>query len=335
MNKWLALSIDRRIEILNQSSVRSGMRAHAIEKDWWVTLSLKAIFSGLWSSHLVFKGGTSLTKSWKLIDRFSEDIDLAINKTFLGFEGEANKSKVERLRRNASNFISHDFRDGLEKAIIAEGILEEQFKLSVKFGNDSIRDPQVLELTYSSVLEPDPNPYLKEKVIIEVGARSLMEPSSQRETNSIISESFPDSTFAEASFMIQCVDPKRTFLEKIFLLHEIFVLEGDTKAHERMSRHLYDVEKMMDTHHATEALLDKRLYEEIIEHREAFNKVTGVNYELHQPGTIDFIPPDSVIKTWESDYRDLQSNMIYGDSLSFDKLMERLKRLRDRFRVIN
>jgi len=88
---------------------------------------------------------------------------LWIPRSFLGFEGEANKSKVERLRRNASKFISHDFRDGLEKGILAEGISEEVFKLSVKFGNDSIRDPQVLELAYSSVLEPDPNPYLKKK----------------------------------------------------------------------------------------------------------------------------------------------------------------------------
>jgi Nucleotidyl transferase AbiEii toxin, Type IV TA system len=205
MNKWLELPKERRAQILNQVSVASGILPHAIEKDWWVTITLTAIFSTTWKGSLVFKGGTSLTKSWKLIERFSEDIDLAIDKTLLGFEGEANKSKVEKLRRAASNFVTHEFKDALINSLLAQGIPEDQFTLSAQFSDDSIRDPQILELSYVSVLESNPNPYLKDKVIIELGARSLMEPSSQRALTNIISETLPDTSFAEPAFMIQCV----------------------------------------------------------------------------------------------------------------------------------
>ncbi|MGB3075636.1 MAG: nucleotidyl transferase AbiEii/AbiGii toxin family protein, partial [Chitinophagales bacterium] len=86
--EWLKLTGERRIEILKKVSERSGLPPIAIEKDWWVTFALKASFEISCSPHLVFKGGTSLSKAWNLIERFSEDIDLAIDRNFLGFEGE-------------------------------------------------------------------------------------------------------------------------------------------------------------------------------------------------------------------------------------------------------
>ncbi|MBD0332778.1 MAG: nucleotidyl transferase AbiEii/AbiGii toxin family protein, partial [Chitinophagaceae bacterium] len=310
----------------------TGIRPHAIEKDWWVTVLLKAIFDTLWALHLVFKGGTSLTKSWKLIQRFSEGIDLAIDKEFLGFKGPPNKSKIERLRRNASKFVSGEFKEGLEKALLDLGVPADQFHINALFAEDSIRDPQVLELQYVSVLEPDPNPYLKEKVLIEVGARSLLEPSSAREITSILSEVFPDASFSTPPFLVQTVDPKRTFLEKAFLLHELFYKSESTKQHDRMSRHLYDLECLMHTEHATAALEDEELYNAIIQHREAFNKVTGVDYGSHYPASINFLPSQEQLSEWESDYKAMQENMIYGKSLAFADLIANLKTLMQRFR---
>lgn len=330
---WFDLSKQRRVQVLTQASYQTGIRSHAIEKDLWVTLVLKAIFKTPWAAQLVFKGGTSLTKSWKLIERFSEDIDLAIDKEFLGFSGDPNKSKIERLRRTASKFISNEFKAGLEDALIGIGVPKDQFQIDAIFAFDSIRDPQVLELKYVSVLEPNTNPYLKEKVLIEVGARSLKEPFSPRSNTSIISEVFPNASFTDALFEVPTVEPKRTFLEKAFLLHELFQKGESARQHDRMSRHLYDIECLMHTEHATEALKDKELYSEIIKHRQIFNTVSGINYDTHQPATINFLPQQQ-LSEWEADYKAMQENMIYGKSKDFNYLMENLRLLLERFRAV-
>lgn len=332
---WISLPKPRRIQILSQVNNQTGIRAHAIEKDWWITVALKAVFSTPWAEHLVFKGGTSLTKSWNLIERFSEDIDLAIDKEFLGFTGQPNRSKIERLRRNASRFISTEFKEGIEQSLLTLGIPKDQFQIHAQYAADSIRDPQVLELQYVSVLEPDSNPYLKDKVLIEVGARSLREPSNPRQISSIIATAFPETSFSDSSFSVQTVDPKRTFLEKAFLLHELFLKGEGTRHHDRMSRHLYDLECLMQTPHADEALNDKELYNGIIEHRKAFNLVTSIDYNLHQPATINFIPPIEGRNEWENDYKAMQENMIYGKSPEFRDLMASLETLINRFREIS
>lgn len=332
MIQWLNLSIERRIQILQQTAARTGIRVHAIEKDWWITLTLKAIFDTPWASHLVFKGGTSLTKSWNIIERFSEDIDLAIDKEFLGFEGEPNKSKIERLRRKASSFVSREFKEGLTKSLLQLGLKAEQFKLLAKYAEDSIRDPQVLELQYQSILEPDPNPYLKDIILIEIGARSLREPSTARQVYSIISNTFPDASFASTPFDVQTVEPKRTFLEKAFLLHELILKADKGGVYDRMSRHLYDLERLMDTEHAKQAIQDQPFYKSIVTHRQQFNKVTGIDYTMHSPGFINFIPEEKDHPVWEADYKVMQQNMIWGKSLAFKEVIERLGQLLSQFR---
>ena len=99
---WTDLPKDRQVELLHLLENNTGLNAKSIEKDWWVTLALKALFSGSYAAHLVFKGGTSLSKCWKLIDRFSEDIDLAIDRKFLGFAGELTKKEIGKKLRKAS-----------------------------------------------------------------------------------------------------------------------------------------------------------------------------------------------------------------------------------------
>lgn len=334
MIQWLSLPQERRVQILTQASHQRALRADAIEKDWWVTLILKAVFETKWAPYLVFKGGTSLTKSWQLIERFSEDIDLAVDKELLGFAGTPNRSQLEQLRRKSSAFICGEFKEGLFNTLLALGVEPGQFELRAAFAEDSIRDPQVLELTYVSVLEPDPNPYLREKVLIEVGARSLREPSRPRPVTSMISEVFPTASFAAPPFPVQTVDPRRTFLEKVFLLHEVFYKGDVGKGGDRLSRHLYDLERLMDSEHAEAALQDRELYQGVVEHREIFNKVTGIDYTSHGPETVCFIPPEALRSRWEADYKAMQQHMIYGESLPFGELIKRLEGLQQRFRSI-
>lgn len=134
--------------------------------------------------------------------------------------------------------------------------------------------------------------------------------------------------------MLPVVLPKRTFLEKAFLLHEEFQKPTNKIRSERLSRHLYDLEKLMDTEHGKDAIKDKDLYQSIIKHREMFNKVSGIDYANHNHDKINFIPPVGVHAEWEKDYKSMQENMIYGEPLEYNKLIERLNILKSRFHIM-
>jgi hypothetical protein len=176
MKNFLKLPIQTRKDVINQVSALSGLPAYAVEKDWWVTLSLKAIFALPVSEHIVFKGGTSLSKGWNLIERFSEDIDLAIDPKFFGFEEDLSKQQVHKLREKACAFIQSDFLTVLDNKLKEMGITGYTLVAPVNPPSDS--DPLILELNYKSVTEN--SSYLPSRVLIEIGARSLMEPSEKR-----------------------------------------------------------------------------------------------------------------------------------------------------------
>ena len=328
---WLTLSKERRIEILNQATELTGLPSVAIEKDWWVTLALNASFSLHYSKNIVFKGGTSLSKGWNLIERFSEDIDLAIDRKFFGFEGDISKTQIKNLRKQSCEFISTTFLADLTK-ILTEWKAISECKLIAQPVKDSDKDPQVIEIHYNSAI--DSSEYLPQRVLIEVSSRSLMEPIEAREINSILNDNFPQQSFATVPFAISTVLPQRTFLEKVFLLHEEFSQDTDKIRIERLSRHLYDLEKLMDTEHGIEALGNTELYNNIVAHREKFNPLRGLDYDNHIPSKISIIPPDKIIKDYERDYEVMTNFMIYGDPLKFDQLMKRILELQSRINGI-
>jgi hypothetical protein len=332
MINWLKLTAEERNDILGLVSKRTGLPAYAIEKDWWVTLALYAIFRTEWKDNIVFKGGTSLSKSWGLIERFSEDIDLVIDRSVLGFGEELSKTKVKELRKASCAFTSGIFRDTLENELLAIGVPKDLFKLKVANTTESDRDPQILELYYISSLEK--GIYLKEAVLIEIGARSLREPSEQRIVNSIVSETLGDTKTSGEPFSILTVTPVRTFLEKIFLLHEEFSKPAEKVRIDRMSRHLYDIDRIIDTEYGEQAIKDADLYDSIVDHRSKFNVIRGIDYSNHGQNKINFVPPAEVMDEWEADYKAMQKDMIYGESKPFKKIIERLTSLQERFREI-
>lgn len=328
MKNFIKLSKKDKINIFNQTSERSGLPSSAVEKDWWVTLSLNIIFSLPYSNHIIFKGGTSLSKAWNLIERFSEDIDLVIDRKHLGFEGKLSKTQVKKLRKASCTFIGREFYEDINNKLIELKV--QDYELVVQETKDSDTDPLIIELRYESLTEK--SDYLKPRVLIEVGARSLMEPIDNKAIVSIVSKEFNELPFAEEEITIPVVAPKRTFLEKIFLLHEEFQKNTEFIRVKRMSRHLYDLEKLIDTIHGAEALKDSKLYNKIVEHRKKFNAIRGIDYANHTPKSINIIPPRETIKNWEKDYKTMQESMFYGDTLSFDKLMERINELNSRIK---
>ncbi|NQX82589.1 MAG: nucleotidyl transferase AbiEii/AbiGii toxin family protein [Flavobacteriaceae bacterium] len=326
MKAFIQLSKKDKLNVFNQVSERSGLPSSAVEKDWWVTLSLNIIFSLPYANQIVFKGGTSLSKAWNLIERFSEDIDLVIDRKHLDFEGELSKTQVKKLRKASYSFIGTEFYNDINNELLKFGVTD--YDLIVQKTENTDTDPLIIELRYKSLTEE--SDYLKPRVLIEVGARSLMEPVDNKSIISMVSSEFSQLPFAEKEITIHVVSPKRTFLEKIFLLHEEFQKETKFIRVERMSRHLYDLEKLMDTTHGVEALKDTALYNTIVEHRKNFNAIRGIDYANHMPKSINIVPPYETIKDWEKDYKTMQESMFYGSTISFKKLIERITELTTR-----
>ena len=330
VNKWLTLSIEQQKRYIETVGTENSLSVEIIEKDWWVTMVLKVIFSTPFASHLSFKGGTSLSKCWHLIERFSEDLDIAINREFLGFPGKLSKTQIsDKLRRASCSFVRGTMKEEIEKHLLKLGINKSLFDVVVNITTITTTDPEIIEVYYQSLF---PNTgYIRDKVIIEVGGRSMNEPLESAEINSIISSTFPNADFAEQPFKIKAVSPKRTFLEKACLLHEEFSKSATDIRCDRMSRHIYDLEKIMDTKIAEKAINDIELYKSVIEHRKKFIGLKDFDYSTLFPQTISFIPPAEVLSKWKEDYESMQASMIYGNSLSFDKLIERITELNKLF----
>lgn len=318
--EWFNLSEATRKNIIEQTSQKIGLRPFAVEKDWWVVNTLNLIFSLSCAEHLVFKGGTSLSKAWNIIERFSEDIDLAISREFLGFENELTKSQVKKLREKSCKFISEDFFYELKKLFEYNGFQNVKLDLIERNANDT--DPIKIEIAYTSLLEA--NPYLPSRVLIEIGSRSLMEPKTVRSFNSFVSVQFKDQSFASPYLSIPVVNPERTLLEKIFLLHEEFQNQPEKIKVERMSRHHYDITKLMESQFGAIALSDSDLFNSIVKHRKHINFLNYVDYSKHVRGKLNIIPPEWLLPDWEKDYNQMKEEMIYGDAPTFDGLMKEI-----------
>ena len=331
--KFINLSIEEQQDIIRRVQAENGMDLQIIEKDWWVTAVLRALFSLPYAEHISFKGGTNLSKCWGLIQRMSEDIDIAIDREFLGFSGQLSKTQIsDKLRRAACSFVREKLQYELAEQMIKDGISKENFKVLVNITPISTTDPEIIEIEYSPVFNN--NPYIRSKVIIEVSGRSMSEPVVNVNLHSYIDDVYKNASFAEPDVEVRAVVPQRTFLEKLFLLHEEYHKPIENVRMARMSRHLYDICQITNTPIAEEALNDKDLYLSVMEHRRVFIGLRGFDYSTLLPQTLSIVPPSDIQDLWRQDYRDMQESMIYGKSSSFDQLIEKLKVLNARINSI-
>jgi predicted nucleotidyltransferase component of viral defense system len=328
---WKDIKLSDKLSIFKEVADSLGLPATAVEKDWWVTQTLQLIFTTEIAPHTVFKGGTSLSKAWGLIDRFSEDIDLALDRKFLGFGDEMNPSQVKKLREHSFTYISKKIYPILQTTFQDAGFSEVSLQLRETTSND--QDPLIIEVNYPGITGT--SVYIQPRVLIEIGSRSLIEPFTEKEFGSLVGEHFKGRVFADGNISIPTVNPERTFLEKIFLLHEEFQKPAEKIKVDRLSRHLYDIEKMMDTQFAEKALSDKHLYQQIVEHRRTITPLRGIDYALHSPDKINPLPPGNLMDAWRKDYEQMQQSMIYRESLPFDKLLQRITLLKDRINQLS
>lgn len=324
---FYSLDKNEKIAIFTEIAAVKGMKPFTVEKDWWVSRTLEIIFSMPIAEHLVFKGGTSLSKAWKLINRFSEDIDLAIDKSFFeGYNGDISKTQIGKLRKLAGNYTTGTFFKDLKQIFKSKGYSELNFHIIE--AKDSDQDPRILEIYYPNVIVSDTE-YILPRVQIEVSCRSLKEPFSFQSFGALVDEYYSNQDFAQPLFKVATVNAERTFLEKLFLLHEEFHRPAEKIRVDRLSRHLYDVYHLTKAGIALKAINNKDLYETIVAHRYKFSRVGGVDYNLHNPNTLNPIPPKNVINEWNDDYTKMKEDMIYDEKKpTFIDLINNLENLK-------
>ena len=331
--KYIDLSKEDRIDVLDRVSTELNIKQReVIEKDWWVTAVLRALFNLPYAQHLSFKGGTSLSKCWHLINRFSEDIDIAIDREYLGFSGKLSRTQIsDKLRRATCSFVRETMQYDLAEQLYKNGITKDKYQVNVDITSISTTDPETININYDSALtfsvESENGLYILPKVKVEVSGRSMSEPVSEVPIESMIDYIYPKAPFAEPKFNVRTVLPERTFLEKIFLLHEEFAKDKALIKIERMSRHMSDIGQMLKTPIAESAIRNKQLYRQVVEHRRTFIGLRGFDYDSLYPNTLNFIPPTSIIEQWKADYENMLIHMIYGETVSFEELVNNLYEL--------
>lgn len=169
--------------------------------------------------------------------------------------------------------------------------------------------------------------------MLEIGSRSLIEPTTVTHVQSLVEQSFPDVSTAPVNPPIATAVIEKTFLEKAFLLHELFTTNAGWHAN-RKSRHLYDLEKMMDEPFAEPAIHNDALWESISHHRQVFTSMRDVDYTPDIRKRIVLVPPTDFMKEWKDDYEAMRGTMVFGSSLAFDELIERLHQLEVKFHNI-
>ena len=333
MNNYLQLTKTEQQTILMQCKNLMGLPEQAVEKDFWVTVMLQLIFNSDLSKHIIFKGGTSLSKNGNLIERFSEDIDLAVNYAYFGLNDEPTKKQLKKLRKSSSLFVREALANIIAKQIERYG-LQDFLTIAIEpdgEGDNTYPEPRHIYIEYQSVL-PVFLDYVKPMIVLEVGARSLMEPTVNLQVKTIITETLPQISTEIIQAKVITAAPQKTFLEKAFLLHELFSVDHESLPANRRSRHLYDLNRMMDKDFAIEAIQDDHLWESIRHHREMFTSIVGVDYSGDIRSRICLVPPEKHLDDWCKDYEKMCDSMIYGPKPTFAELMASMEDLERRFR---
>lgn len=331
MKNIISQTSENRRHLYNQIGYKLGLHPLSVEKDLWVTTVLQVLFSLPYAEALVFKGGSSLSKVWNLIDRFSEDVDIAVDRNLFDIEGDITKKQMKKLRKQSSLFVKEKLTPDLKSRIKEIGI--DAYCTVVPQpdgeGDETYPEPRKIFIQYETAFQDRINNYVESSVMLEVGARSLIEPTAKAKVKSLIESNSSISTNIIDSNIVTAM-PEKTFLEKVFLLHELFSTEGCATAN-RKSRHLYDIESMMDHSFAITAVHDSELWENIRHHRSIFTPIKGINYNDDIRNNLRLTPPSHYLSVWKDDYTAMQEQMVHGKSLTFEELLSRMEELQTRF----
>ncbi len=333
-NVAISSAQDRR-ELFVQTALSNGMHPMMVEKDFWVCWTLSKLFTySFLQGHLIFKGGTSLSKVFDVIKRFSEDIDITIGRELLGFSADKNPDKIENRKKResvidemteiAASKVQGSVLDGLKKEF-NEVISDMEWSL---IPDETAKDGLTLLFYYPVATEK--LDYVSPFVKIEFGVRSDTWPCENRVIRPYSAESFP-KVFKNAETLVRVLSAKRTFWEKATILHQEANRQKDSPTPVRYSRHYYDLAMLSTTKFCAEALVDTHLLQRVIEHKKMFFRCGWAQYENAMPDTIKLLPPEYRFASLRDDYSRMQE-MIFGTKRSFEEILDILKNLEERMR---
>jgi hypothetical protein len=327
MDTVLQLSQRHRVELFESAALKTGMDAVIVEKDFWVCWTLKELFAlAAMGEHLIFKGGTSLSKVFNLIERFSEDIDVSMDRSFLGFggamepeAGASNKEKqrrIEALRAACQKKISGELLPALETAIRAKVGRAEKWSLR---SDDEDPDQQTLLFEYPTSFPPDATGYIARTVKIEMGARADHWPSETKTITPYVAEQFPKG-FKAPSCAMKVLSVERTFWEKATILHAEFHRPAGKEMPERFSRHYCDFYELIRKGVAKTATAKLELLARVAQHKSLFFKTSWAQYGEARKGSLRIAPPEQRVKALRDDYAKMQQ-MFFGEPPEFYNIL--------------
>jgi len=307
-------SKDERRELFQEASAQLGVTPAIIEKDFWVTWTLAALFSDdTLAGQLMFKGGTSLSKVYGVIERFSEDIDLILNWESLSQEAPAEQQVSKSQDSKVGKALNVDAQNYIAKTLLA--LIRSRVDPICEVSLDD--DPYVINVSYPSSFTDD---YLRPEIRLEIGPMAAWSPHQQYQVTSLAAKAFPEQ-FKDAFCDVNVILAKRTFWEKATILHAEAHRPDSSKQPMRYSRHYYDLAKLASSPIREQALADLGLLAEVVMFKKRFYQSGWANYQTAKPGSFKLLPNESVLQELRKDYQAMR-NMIYGDYPKFDVLVE-------------
>ena len=319
MYKVANLSKVQRKELFSETATLMNTTNAIVEKDFWVVWTLSKIFEDeRLNKILMFKGGTSLSKVFNLIGRFSEDIDLILDWRLISEENPLNKQDSknkqvkfnEHINENAKIYIKNTLLPIVTETLsplCSCSIADDGFSINIKYPNAF-----------------DDN-YLRPEILLEIGPLASWLPSDKFDITSFAAQKFPQ-LFENTKCRVNTIVAKRTFWEKATILHHEANRPKDSLMPTRYSRHYYDLAMMAKDKVKNEALSDFELLKNVVEFKEKFYPRTWANYEEAKKGTFKLLPPIFRLYDLEKDYKAM-GNMIFDKKISFTEIIELLKNL--------
>jgi len=337
VDKFALLTTDEKKPYFETAAANAGnISAYIMEKDFWVCWTLKRLFSiPSLKNHLIFKGGTSLSKVFKVIERFSEDIDVSISKEFLGFGGDNDpekargsnkiKAKIQELDEVCSIYVNNQLLADLQKEIETALGTANGWKLEP---DPDDKDKQTILFLYPSIGAKNSG-YIKPWVKIELGARSDHWPAHQYTLQPYLSLHIADA-LGSPDVKLMVMDAKRTFWEKATILHSYTHLPEGKTIGERQSRHLYDFYQLLQTKYAKEATSDLDLLARVATHKSIYFRAGWAKYEEATKGTLRLLPGREVQEFMRQDFEQMQE-MIFGKIPTWKEILAAIKKFEDEF----
>ncbi len=319
MERTAQLSDTERKELFAETANIKGISPAIIEKDFWVCWTLKRVFEHpTLSKLLMFKGGTSLSKVFHLIERFSEDIDMILDWREVTSQDpleQLSKTKQDKLNKEINKHAIEYIANELLPLI--QATIEPICSCSIDNEN-----PHNINIKYPSAFSDD---YLRPEVLLEIGPLASWLPSDSYSIRPYAAEAFPD-VIRQAECKVNAIKAERTFWEKATILHHEAYRPKASPQPSRYSRHYYDMYMMANSKIKEVALNNLSILEDVVDFKKRFYPRGWANYDLAKPSTIKLIPDDHILENLKKDYKAME-NMIYGDYPDFNKLISGIRLL--------